>query len=118
MGMGASKRRFSTVEANYQLPKVYEIAAWKAHTGAIVSIEYVGDWGGKEVSGSESQKTSHVKYVANLFVTLRFAPYCVVVADAYGEHGSQCEHVDFEGGPYRYFWTDVHLVLDKPPSLE
>ena len=42
-------RRMSVQEADYQLPKVYELAAWKAHDGALVSLIYMGTWQGKEL---------------------------------------------------------------------
>ena len=42
-------RRNSMVESDYILPKVYEIAFWKAHTGPLVSIQHVGIWGEKEL---------------------------------------------------------------------
>ena len=37
------------VESDYTLPKVYEIAFWKAHSGPLVSIQHVGIWGGREL---------------------------------------------------------------------
>jgi WD40 repeat protein len=42
-------RRGRLVESDYTLPKVYEVSGWKAHTGTLVSIEFVGSWGGKEL---------------------------------------------------------------------
>ena len=46
-GGGLKNRRNSMVEADYVMPKVYEMAFWKAHTGPLVSIQHVGVWGGK-----------------------------------------------------------------------
>ena len=48
-GRRKSSRRASLSESDFIMPKVYEIASWKAHGGALVSIEHVGEWGGREV---------------------------------------------------------------------
>lgn len=42
-------RRYSLSEGDYAMPKVYEIAGWKAHNSALVSIQHVGEWSDREL---------------------------------------------------------------------